>query len=256
MSKTLTRFWTKNNRWTIAVVAVMVICLIATMCLGMVFSNKKVQKYARKTFYIVYADKLNSEILATELCAQVSDRGGAGVIYSVGNTKFVVVNVYFDYLSAKSVCEQIKEIYQSADILEIVAPQLEKSKCLQIESNTELSHFYEFLYSSCQELYNMVLQTDKGELVPNECYKKIMRIKENCEDFCTNLSSATDIGAVMCDSSLVLSQLLRTFFDSAFINNLVAKPIKKLYSNWAFEFVDMCQRLKTYKKLQNISKII
>lgn len=244
MSKILTRFSTKNGKWAIVVSVVMVICLVATICIGTAISNKKAQKYAQKSFYIVYANKFNLDNLATELCSQVSDRGGAGVIYSIGVTKFVVANIYLDYSSAQSVRSQIGEIYESADILEISAPKLEKSKCLHIEGNTKLSRFYEFVYSSCQQLYNMVLQTDKGDLSSSECYKKIMRMKKNCEDFGAELSSTDNVAVVMSDSALVFSQLLRTFFDSAFINNLVAKPVKKLYANWVFEFVDMCQKLK------------
>lgn len=245
LSKTLTKFGTKNNKFMLAVGIIMTFCLITTISAGTILSGKKAKKYAQKSFYIVYANKFVSDSLATEMCAQVSDRGGAGVIYAIGNTKFVVANVYIDNSSAKSVCAQIKDVYEFADILEIVAPKLKKSKCLQLENNTNFRQFYEMVYSACLELYGMVLQTDKGDLSCSECYKQIMKIKQNCEKLCEKLSESDDVISVsMYDSGLVLVQLVRTFFDSAFINNLVAKPIKKLYANWVFEFVNMCQRLK------------
>lgn len=245
MSKTLTLFRVKINRLVVAFLCVILICSLIMVGIGVTKSNKRAEKYSQKSFYIVYADKVNSTSLATEKCAQVADQGGAGVVYAIGKTQFIVANVYLDYTSAKTVCSQICEIYPSANILEIIAPNMKKSLALELDSISSCKHYYEFCYLLCDELYNLALEIDKGNIVASDCYKKLMGIKKTCQDYCSVFVSSDDkISLAMYDNLLINIDLLDSFFNSAFVANIIARPMKKLYTSWVFGFVDMCQQLK------------
>ncbi len=229
----------------VVLASAVLICSLIMVCIGIANSNKKAEKYSQKSFYIVYVDKVNLASLATEKCAQVADQGGAGVVYSIGKTQFIVANVYMDYSSAKTVCTQICEIYPSADILEITAPKVKKSIALKLDSTASCKQYYEFCYSLCRELYNLVIEIDKGNIVASNCYKKVMDIKKKCQNYYSTITTQDDqVSLVMCDNLLVNIGQLDSFFNSAFIANIIAKPIKKLYTSWVFGFVDMCQQLK------------
>lgn len=245
LSKRLTAFYFKFNKLIVALLCVAVLCCSVAVFAGVETSKSKVKKYGEKVFYIVYSGKYLSTNLATEVCAQVADRGGAGVIYSVGNTKFVVANVYLDKESAKSVCSHISEVYPSADILSLSAPGLAKSMCLEIEKVEEFKQYYKFMYESCNLLYDLALSVDQDNLSASAYYKQIMQIKQKCQSLCEKLSkNNSQIGLTMHKTGLLVLEQVGNFFNLAFVNNSISKPLKKLYVNWAFEFVEMCKELK------------
>ena len=219
--------------------------IIIFVVVSVAVSNKKTKNYEAKSFYLVYAGKYTIANQATEACTKVSDKGGAGIIYAVGNTKFVVASVYFSQAEADKVKQQIVSAFNQSDILKISAPKFSKSVCNKIEQQFYCKLYYNSLYQLCKDLYSLTISIYKGELVANDVYKQIMKQKQLFAEIGAELKNNTDsISKIMQNSNLLVCEQINSFFSSAFVANNVAKHLKKLYVNTVFEFVDMCQAIK------------
>lgn len=250
MSKTLTHYY--KNYYLVhkkshfkPIVCILLAGLILVFVVVMIaVSNSKTQNYGAKSFYLVYAGKYTITSQATETCTKVSDKGGAGVIYSVGNTKFVVVSIYFSQAEADKVKQQITPTFSESDVLKISAPKLSKSVCNSVEKQTYCKMYYQNLYSFCQDLYQLVIGIDTSTVSTNDVYKQIMKYKQLFVEVGEQLKTSSDaIGKAMYSSNLLVVEQINGFFNSAFVANNAAKHLKKLYANTVFEFVDMCQTI-------------
>ena len=249
MSKKLTLIYgsykqnkpTKNKAILIVLVFVLIVVLIVS-----VFSNGvKYKKYDAKHFFFVYAGSYVLQSRAQEVAVKVNDLGGAGVIYSVGNSKLVVVNAYFSELEAQAVVSNISGTFANAKFLKVSAPKLSKTSINKIETVFELKQFYFQYYDFCKNVYNWSNQFDQGEIETNEIYKQIIKARQQFVDINDAIKNSTDkISQQSSDSCLLLIEHINSFLDNAFINNNITKYARKLYVNIVLEFVQMCENIK------------
>jgi len=251
LSKTLTPYYKKfavkkkKKRFKSACVLGILFVFVVMVAGSLGIRQSKMQNFDAKDFFIVYTGKyiLNSQ--ATEACTKVSDKGGAGVVYSVENNKFVVASIYFNQTEATKVQEKIKTQFSEANILKISAPKLSRNTCKEIEKTAVCKLFYNSFYEFCQQLYTLTIKFDTSEVSESDVYKKILKSKQFLSDCESQLKKQNgEVCKLMQESNLVLVEQIDGFFSSVFISNNVAKYLKKLYVNSVIEFVNMCKTIK------------
>lgn len=225
-------------------VCLFVAILIIFVAVSIYFTAEKNKMFDKRSFYVLYADKYVSESRAGEMCDKVANLGGAGVTYLVGNTYFVVVNIYLNYDDALMVQQNNQSVFD-CQILELSSPKLFKKSCSTILGNDSYKNFYQFFVELYQNAYSLMIGSDLGEISTSEVYKSMMIEKQNLIRLCNSLDGDTcKIGLRMYESGLAIYEHIEYFFDSAFVSNITARPLKKLYANLVFEWIDLCQKIK------------
>lgn len=249
MSQILTSSYKKNvNKKRIfyrKIIGFVVAIILIFLCLAIGLKGNKTSIYYVKNFYIVYADVFTNDNLATQMCTNVADKGGAGVVYQVQNKKYVVVSIYFNIDDANSVKKQTLSIFDTADILKISSAKLSKSVSKKINNCLEAKLYYQELYDFCEQLYSLCINIDKGQIGASEVYKQVITYKQKFNEYYRNLQKKEDKIFKQINNSIMLElSLINKFLDDALIANAVVKNIKKLYVNSIFEFIDMSNSVK------------
>lgn len=219
-----------------AVIVVVIICLI----ISLIVTKSPKSEYAAKTFYFVHAGEYSSSSKATEVSSKVANLGGAGVIYTVGNTLFVVAGAYNSSEDANKVKEQIKPTFENAGVLKVESKKFSKSLSKTIHDVSACKNYYKSLYTFCEDLRAWGASYDLGELDISKIYKNVMHYKQNFASTSEGLKSLDkDYSKTMYASSLVVSEHIKSFFASAFVASNPSKYIKKLQICMIIEFIDM-----------------
>lgn len=231
----------KNNKFKIYFF-VIAISVAVVMLMVSLFINKSPTKFFNaKDFYFVYASKYTNRTKAQEMSVKVSDLGGAGTLYCVGNTIFVVISAYNTIADAQSVKEQVKTTFTDADIIKVSSKSFSKSASKSVHSLSPCKSYYTELYQFCMDLYTWGNSYDIGELDSSKLYKNIMRVKQNISNIMVGLKDLDNKFAnCMYSSGLVMTEHIGSFFSSAFVSSNLTKYVKKLYINSIIEFLDMC----------------
>lgn len=251
MAKTLTNFYanytadTKRSfglkGWLIAIT---VFVLLIVVVVSAVIKNSPTKNYKAKNFYFVYAGNFNNRSAATECADKVSGRGGAGVIYSVGNTMFVITSVYTSGAEADTVAEQIKTAFSTAGVLKISSKAVPKNLAKQMHQTIACREYYKLLSTFSGNILDWLEGYANGQLDASKLYKNIMQVKQNVSNLSDSLKEInSDAAKTMFASSLVASNQISTFFSSAFSGSDTVKYCYKLAVNIAIEFIDMCSLL-------------
>ncbi len=248
MSQTLTNFYSSYKRrgqkssslkgW-VAVVLVMLAVLV--LIISVIVKNSPTKNYLSKSFYFVYAGNYTSRALASNCANDVSDLGGAGVIYNVGNSLFVVAGVYFTKPEAEKVATQISARFKGAGVLAASSASVSKSTAKALHQVESCRNYFAELYQFCQNLYTWTNSLEVGEIDASKLYKNVMTVKQNITSLAAHLSEQdAEFAEVMYSSSLVVCEHISSFFSSAFASSDISKHARKLCVNVVIEFMDMC----------------
>lgn len=235
----------KEWHWgrTILVAALILAAVLVIIC-SVVAQNKAAKVYASKNFYFVYAENCNSRSKATECAERVANLGGAGVIYNVGSSLFVVTSVYFADSDAKAVCQQISKTFPTAGVLKVSSAKVAKKTVKIIGQIPACKSYYTGLHRFCYNLQSWTAQLEKGDIDASKLYKNIMLFKQNVAGLAENLNEQDyDFAKAMYSSSLVINNQISSFFSSAFAGSDTAKYAHKLCVSAVVEFIDMCSLL-------------
>ena len=249
MSKKLTQYYKKSirkrpyiNIWAI-VVSVIVITSFLMIALGV--SAHKIKEYSEKNFYFVYSGKYTQINFANEQCTKVTDMGGAGVLYYVGNTKFVIINAYFNESDANSVKSKVVEMFSDAGVIKVTANKLSKKSAQHILSVSACKLYYRKFHDFCNSLYSMIIDYDLEKNMTSAVYKNVMLYKQQFQEISAQLQlNADDVSKNMYSSALLVIEQINNFFSSSFVSNNIGKYLKKMYVNAIIEFVDLCENIK------------
>lgn len=248
MAKTLTNFYanfaSKSKRnftlkgWLIAAA---VFVLLVVVVISAVVKNSPIKNYKAKTFYFVYANSFNNHSAASDCADKVASRGGAGVIYSVGSTMFVVTSVYTSQAEADAVAEQIKSAFATAGVLKVSSKSLPKNLSKVVHQTPACRDYFKLIKNFSEDLLNWINLYSTSQIDVNKLYKNVMQVKQNVANLSDSLKDInTDCSKTMYASTLVLSSQISNFFSLAFAGNDTAKYCHKLSVNVAIEFIDMC----------------
>ncbi len=230
----------KNKKIGKILLWAVILSAIVLLIVSLVLRGSPHKKYQAKNFYFVYAGKYNSQAKATEISKQVSDLGGAGVIYTIGNTLFVVAGAYSNMEDAVIVKSQISTTFSEADVLKVSTKSFSKPVSKAVDNIQVCKNYYRDLNELCLELQNYSLAYDVGEIDISDVYKKLMTIKQNFTNLSNSLIKDDHYSKTMYASSLVVLEHFGSFFSSAFASNSPSKYLKKLHVSIIVEFVNMC----------------
>lgn len=220
----------------VIVIVVVLICLIVSLIL----SKSPKSEYAAKTFYFVHVGEYLSSSKATEVSAKVSELGGAGVIYTIGNTLFVVAGAYTSAEDANKVKIQIQPMFADAGVLKVETKAFSKNLSKTIHSVSPCKNYYQTLNQFCLDLHQWGTSYDLGKLDISKVYKNVMHYKQSFSSISEGLKSGDkNYYKTMYASSLVTLEHIKSFFSSAFTSSNPSKYIKKLQICMIIEFIDM-----------------
>ncbi|MBQ8468551.1 MAG: hypothetical protein IJ542_02215 [Clostridia bacterium] len=180
------------------------------------------------TFYFVYAKKCNSIVAAEELCKDVANRGGAGVVYSAERQNYVIISAYLNKNDANNVQNAIKSTYLDSGIIEVRGAKQSKLK-KQFNKCSLYKNYYSLivdLVGSCYELAN-AYETNK--VSSSEVYRKTLSFRQRINDFKNSAKDNSDeLVSKVYVSALVMSELIDDFYSSAFVSSSMVKYLRKL----------------------------
>ena len=139
------------------------------------FSLFTKNKQIYKSFYALSVTQQSDETIAKQIATALQQKGGAGFIDPQNR---ILISVYPDINSAKSVKNNIKEDYPNTEIIEIKISK---------PADTEIDYFNE-INEEISNLYEIIIEIDKEQISLLQMQEKITKIVENLENLKTETS--------------------------------------------------------------------
>ena len=165
-----------------------ILIFVCVLLMGAIFFLKpKTQKNVDALYFVEVNSFLNYSD-ANTLAQEIQNKNGAGYVYFDGKYH-VFASVYPTKTDAKTVCENLKENYQTAKIfeLEIKTINIKNLTELQKECTKNLAEQGKLTFS---QIYNNILALDKAEIDRNQAILNFKTIKNNFIDVSNNFNTA------------------------------------------------------------------
>ncbi|HAJ77900.1 MAG TPA: hypothetical protein DCO89_02390 [Clostridiales bacterium] len=153
-------------------------CIFTKFDITSVLSLNKYLIYDAKTYYAVYVQKADDYRSVSSFAQDIKISDGAGYVLNFNNNYYVIASCYSSMEDAKSVAEKISNF--DADVLEIKFDRLIISLELTNEQIRVLKHSTALVNTAFENLYNIVLSLDRGEIMDAEARQKLQVFKEIC----------------------------------------------------------------------------
>ena len=160
--------------------------VVATGCLYL-FPQLNIASFLRlnryvifdaKTYYIVYVDRGENYNDISDVAQSIKLKGGAGYVLNFDNNYYVVAGCYSILEDANAVKENL--ISYNTDVLCLNFDRLIISADFSSEQITTLKHCISLVNSAFENLYDVVLSLDRGEILDAEARQKLQVFKELC----------------------------------------------------------------------------
>ncbi len=153
-----------------------------------VFNLNKFQIFEEKNYYAVCVNSGDDFSYTSQFVNDIKMQGGAGFVLTYHNQYYLVANIYDNLSDAENVSQSINGI--DTQVLTIKLNKLVLSKSFDTQQINTLKNSLNCVNKAYENLYNLSLCLDKGELLDAEVKQKLQVFKETCQQDKEMLSQA------------------------------------------------------------------
>lgn len=136
--------------------------------------------FETKSYYAVCVESSDNFSEVSETAQNVKLQDGAGYVFNINNRYCVIASCYMSKDDAISVAEGINGY--SAEVIEIKYDRLITSIKFSSEQIAALKHSLSVVNRAFENLYNVCLSFDRGEILDAEARQKLQLFKEICQE--------------------------------------------------------------------------
>lgn len=163
------------------------VCLIAGLLyffsavdITNIFGLNKYKVFDATTYYGISVASGETHGLVSEFSSQIKQSGGSGYIYQKNGLYFCLASIYKTKQDADKVCQNLSAEW-SASVVEISFEQLIVSKDYLTEQIETLKTCLKLVNSTFDNLYDICISFDKGEILEAEAKQKLQVFRETCQ---------------------------------------------------------------------------
>lgn len=178
----------KSKAFFCVLIIILVLFLVFIFGIALFFKSKQNKEFLEQRFYFVCATKSKNVKELENMQDEIKNLGGAGKIYNRDNINYLIINVYLEEESAKSVLKQNIEKFPSAEILELKTKIISRKRMQKLKNVEEAYMFlkeFNFLIKNSSQLMIDYLNSDVSE---NDLCSELLTVKFDFDDINVKIS--------------------------------------------------------------------
>lgn len=200
-----------------------------------------------KTLYALSLDSVNSLEEANKKSLEQQKQGGAGFVYTVSNSYYLVSSIYASQKDAQKVLENLKSSNIFAKVIKINLPAINLKVSLNSNSTKILSDGLNLFYQNYQSLYNYSLDFDKQNIDLIKL-KSLIKDRQNqnlkiINEFSSHFEKSSNIAILY--TKIYLNKLNQSLENLQLQDESVnlSSQIKQTYCKIINEYLNLCKEI-------------